>query len=244
MNTLVVLNAGLSTPSTTRMIAERIANAVEAQVTRRGESVELQFVDIRDFAQDLATMMTTGISSEKLKAVQDQITAADGLVATTPVFAASYSGLFKMFMDALDPDAINDMPVIIAATAGTPRHSLVLEYAMRPLFAYLRAKVVPTSVFAATDDFDSAEDLDSRIERAANQLADEIVSVSGTVGGLGPSFSDANLAKPKSAPSASGSGSALASGQRSNSRPKRSSGTSATDGFRDFQDLLRGHDGN
>jgi FMN reductase len=67
--------------------------------------------------------------------------------------------------------------VLIAATAGTARHSLALEHALRPLFAYLRAVVVPTSVFAATEDFGGAErtDLQRRIDRAAAELADEVV---------------------------------------------------------------------
>ena len=172
MNSLIVLNGGLGSPSTTRKLAERIAGAVDAQVGRRGESVAVEYIDIREYAADLATMMTTGIASEKLKAAQDKITAADAMIAASPVFAASYSGLFKMFMDTLDPNAITGMPVIIAATAGTPRHSLMLEYAMRPLLSYLRADVMSTAVFAATDDFGGEEGLDRRIERAASQLAD------------------------------------------------------------------------
>ena len=83
----------------------------------------------------------------------DRVHGADGLVVVTPVFAASYSGLFKTFFDVLDKDALDGKPVLIAATAGTARHSLVLDHALRPLFAYLHAVVVPTGVFAATDDF-------------------------------------------------------------------------------------------
>lgn len=100
--------------------------------------------------------------------------AADALVAVTPVFKASFTGLFKMFFDILDPKSLVGMPVIVAATAGTPRHSLVLEYAVRPLFAYLHASVVPTGIFAATDDFGSAagEALSERIARAARGVAE------------------------------------------------------------------------
>lgn len=98
------------------------------------------------------------------------MTGADGLVVVTPVFSASYSGLFKSFFDVLDKDVLAGTPVLIAATGGTARHSLVLEHALRPLFAYLRAVVVPTGVYAASEDW-GAEGLDGRIERAAEELA-------------------------------------------------------------------------
>ena len=80
-----------------------------------------------------------------------------------------------MFFDALDPDGLTGTPVLVAATAGTARHSLVLDHAMRPLFAYLRAVVVPTGVFAATEDFGS-HGLSDRITRAASELAAAVLS--------------------------------------------------------------------
>ncbi|WP_181008696.1 NAD(P)H-dependent oxidoreductase, partial [Streptomyces sp. SM12] len=81
------------------------------------------------------------------------VTSADALIAVTPVYNASYSGLFKSFFDLVDPTALAGTPVIVAATGGTPRHSLVLDHAMRPLFGYLRALTVPTGVYAATADW-------------------------------------------------------------------------------------------
>jgi FMN reductase len=92
------------------------------------------------------------------------------------VFTASYSGLFKSFFDLIDPDALTGKPVLVAATGGTARHSLVLEHALRPLFAYLRAAVVPTAVYAASEDWGSGGDeytegLPARIRRAGGELA-------------------------------------------------------------------------
>lgn len=94
----------------------------------------------------------------------------------TPVFTTSYSGLFKSFIDVLDPQSLTDMPVLIGATGGSERHSLALDYAMRPLFTYLHAVVVPTGVYAASTDWGSSGDstagaLPDRIERAARELA-------------------------------------------------------------------------
>ncbi|MDO5098400.1 MAG: NAD(P)H-dependent oxidoreductase [Corynebacterium sp.] len=188
MKRLVVLNAGVSTPSTTKMLSQRISGAVEAEITNRGEGLEVVDVDINTFVTDLATVMATGVYPAKLREVLDQVATADALIAVTPVFSASYSGVFKMFIDVLDQQALVDTPMIIAATAGTARHSLVLEYAMRPLFAYLKAIVMPTAVFAATDDFGAESELEARIAKAARQLATYLVEKPDGEAGLSPNL--------------------------------------------------------
>ncbi|MER8011412.1 FMN reductase [Streptomyces sp. NPDC094149] len=162
---LVVVSAGLSVPSSTRLLADRLAAAVD-----RHTPVEVEVVELRDLAVEIAHNLTNGFPGRALSAAQDAVTSADGLIVVTPVFSASYSGLFKSFFDVLDKDALEGMPVLIAATGGTARHSLVLEHALRPLFAYLRAVVVPTGVYAASEDW-GAEGLEGRVERAAGELA-------------------------------------------------------------------------
>ncbi|MFJ9814210.1 FMN reductase [Streptomyces sp. NPDC101151] len=164
---LVVVSAGLSVPSSTRLLGDRLAAAVERQAPDRAE---IQVVELRDLAVEIAHHFTNGFPGRKLAAALDAVTEADGLIVVTPVFSASYSGLFKSFFDVLDKDALAGKPVLIAATGGTARHSLVLEYALRPLFAHLRAVVVPTGVYAASEDW-GAEGLPERIERAAGELA-------------------------------------------------------------------------
>jgi FMN reductase len=127
-------------------------------------------------AQPIARL--TGFANASLRGSTDAITGADGLIAVTPVFSASYSGLFKTFFDVLDKESLTGTPVLLGATAGTARHSLVVEHAMRPLFAYLRAIAVPTGVFAAPEDWGGDGGVDralaGRIERAAGELADLI----------------------------------------------------------------------
>ncbi|MGW2828400.1 FMN reductase [Streptomyces sp. NPDC001286] len=162
---LVVVSAGLSVPSSTRLLGDRLAAAVD-----RHTPVEVEVVELRDLAVEIAHNFTNGFPGRALSAAQDAVANADGLIVVTPVFSASYSGLFKSFFDVLDKDALAGTPVLIAATGGTARHSLVLEHALRPLFAYLRAVVVPTGVYAASEDW-GAEGLDGRIERAAGELA-------------------------------------------------------------------------
>ncbi|WP_324786440.1 FMN reductase [Streptomyces sp. H51] len=162
---LVVVSAGLSVPSSTRLLADRLAAAVGRQAP-----ADVRVVELRELAVEIAHHLTNGFPGRNLAAALEAVTDADALIAVTPVFSASYSGLFKSFFDVLDRDALTGTPVLIAATGGSARHSLVLEHALRPLFAHLRALIVPTGVYAASEDW-GAEGLDGRIERAAGELA-------------------------------------------------------------------------
>jgi FMN reductase len=166
MTRIAVVSAGLSVPSSTRLLADRLTDAA---LEALGEA-EVDVIELRPLAHALADHLLTGFPSGDLAEAIETIRAADGLIVVTPVFAASYSGLFKQFFDVLEPEILDGKPVLVAATAGTARHSLVLEHALRPLFAYLHAVVVPTGVFAATDDFGDSG-LEGRIERAAGELA-------------------------------------------------------------------------
>lgn len=213
MAQLFVLAAGLSTPSTTRQVADAISTAVKGTAADR-ENVEVTTVELRELATDLAHAVTTGTSTPRLDEVKRDLSAADGLVAVTPVFKASYTGLFKMFFDVLDPDALNGMPTIIAATAGTARHTLVTEYALRPLLTFMRAVVVPTSLFAATEDFGGPEsaEFNQRVGRAARELTDLMLGKPG----LGP---DTSVTRP------------------------RKTGLNVEEDFVPFSQLLEGHTG-
>ncbi|MFF7647980.1 CE1759 family FMN reductase [Streptomyces canus] len=170
---LVVVSAGLSVPSSTRLLGDRLAAAVG-----RATALDTQVVELRELAVEIAQNFTNGFPGRALAAAQEAVAAADGLIVVTPVFSASYSGLFKSFFDVLDPEALAGKPVLIAATGGSARHSLVLEHALRPLFAYLKAVVVPTGVYAASEDW-GAEGLDGRIERAAGELTALMAGLSG-----------------------------------------------------------------
>ncbi|HVV22570.1 MAG TPA: FMN reductase [Pseudonocardiaceae bacterium] len=165
---LTAVSAGLSQPSSTRLLADRLVTAVRSGLADR--QVEVTVVELRELAVDIANNMVTGFPGPALADAIDQVANADGLIVVTPIFTASYSGLFKSFFDVLDNDLLVGKPVLIAATGGTARHSLALEHALRPLFAYLRAIVVPTAVYAASEDWGAAG-LAERIDRAAGELA-------------------------------------------------------------------------
>ena len=182
---IVVVSAGLSVPSSTRLLADLLGEATEQAIGARGEEVAVEYVELRPLAHALADNLLTGFAGGELAGALESVRRADGLVVVTPVFSASYSGLFKTFFDVMETGALDGKPVLIAATAGTARHSLVLEHALRPLFAYLHAVVVPTGVFAASEDFGAAgggtasDELHKRVERAAAELA-ALVSGPGT----------------------------------------------------------------
>ncbi|MEU4117341.1 FMN reductase [Kitasatospora sp. NPDC028055] len=173
---VAVVSAGLSKPSSTRLLADRLAESTVRRLGLEGREVEVTVVELRDLAVDIANNFVTGFPAAALRGAIGTVTGADAVIAVTPIFTASYSGLFKSFFDLIDHDALTGKPVLIAATGGTPRHSLALEHAVRPLFSYLRAVVLPTAVYAATDDWGTAGDpltdgLPGRIDRAAGELA-------------------------------------------------------------------------
>jgi FMN reductase len=175
--TIAVVTAGLSLPSSTRLLADRLAEASDRALRLYDEQVHVEMIELRDLAHDITNNLLTGFPGGELAEAVRIVTEADAVVAVTPVFSASYSGLFKSFFDVLEDDALAGKPVLLGATAGTARHSLVLEFAMRPLFAYLRALVVPTAVFAASEDFGSnaSGSLGERVDRAGRELADLVV---------------------------------------------------------------------
>jgi FMN reductase len=178
---LVVVSAGLSQPSTTRLLADRLSAAVDRHLRDAGAEPTVELIELREHAQDLTNNLLTGFPSLRLQATIDMVLSADGLIAVSPIFSASYSGLFKMFFDVVDRDGLSGKPTLIAATGGTPRHSLAIDHALRPLFAYLNAAVVATGVYAAAEDWGGGGvtadgSLVERIDRAARELATAMVT--------------------------------------------------------------------
>jgi FMN reductase len=166
---LVVVTAGTSDPSSTRMLADRTAQRVAALAAERGTTVTTRVIDLRELATDITTALTSQLITPKLQQAVDALAAADGVIAAAPVYKAGPSGLFTSFFHVLDNDLLIGTPAVLAATAGTARHALVVDDQMRSLFAYLRTLPVPTSLFAAPEDW--ADDaLNRRIDRAAFEL--------------------------------------------------------------------------
>lgn len=171
---IVVISAGLSQPSSTRMLADALSSASGRALHADGVETEFKTVELREHAHAITDMLLTRFPSAELREVLDAVKTADGIIMATPIFSAGPSGLFKMFLDLFTSEELEGKPVLLGATGGTARHTMVVESAIRPVLTYLRADVATTSVFAATDDWsgtDEANPLPSRIDRAGAQFA-------------------------------------------------------------------------
>ena len=175
---ILAVSAGLSTPSSTRMLADQLTREVSAALGTDGAEVAVETVELREHAHDLTDALLTRFPGGRVSSVIEKVRAADAIVAVTPIFNLGPASLFKLFFDALDIELWKDKPVLVGATAGTARHSLAIDYALRPMFGYLKADLVPTSVFAASADFGAdtegqadEQPLAVRVRRAAGELA-------------------------------------------------------------------------
>jgi len=166
---VVVVSAGVSTPSSTRLLADRIAQRAVDTLRASGTPVTVSVIDLAPIAVDIARSLVAGFPTEAVQEALDLLAKADAIVASAPVYKAGISGLFKSFADLIDNDLLIAKPVVLAATGGSPRHAMVVDEQLRPLFAFLRAIPTPTSVYAAPEDW-GASDLGNRIARAATEL--------------------------------------------------------------------------
>lgn len=170
---IAVISGGLGVPSSSRLLADRLAAATRSALEAHGDACVLETFELREHAHAITDHLLTGFATGRLRSMLDAVRGADGVILVTPVFSASYSGLFKSFLDVLEPGSLTAKPVLIGATGGTARHSLALEYAVRPVLAYARATVAPTAVFAASSDWgESHSGLAARIDQAGTELAD------------------------------------------------------------------------
>jgi len=165
---LTAFSGGFGYPSTTTQLVNLIVDHLGGELDGEPNRVEL-----RDVAGDLPDATTMGFPSDKLQEALKQVEQADLLVAASATFRGSYAGLFKAFFDLVDPVAMREKPVILAATGETPRHQLVIDHAMRPLFSYFGCLIVPTSVYATPDDWviggQPKQELDERVASIGKQ---------------------------------------------------------------------------
>lgn len=166
---IVMITAGTGNPSSTHKLGAEITDAIVAEAQARGATAHKIGVDLVQYAQDLATAVASGFISDGLRVAIANVKQADVVVVATPVYKAAPSGMFKMFIDILDEDAVLGTPTVLAATAGSQRHALVVDGQLRELFAFMRAMSVPTSIFAATADWQRPMALQKRVERAASE---------------------------------------------------------------------------
>jgi FMN reductase len=123
---LVVVSAGTSDPSSSRLLADRTATAVVATAKERGRETSVTVVDLRQMASEVSSALTSNVLGPGLTTAVDALRDADGLIVSTPVYGAGPSGLFTSFFQLIDDDLIIAKPVILAATAGSCRSPTVV----------------------------------------------------------------------------------------------------------------------
>lgn len=176
---IVAFSGNLQRPSRTRSLVEAIGSEAARLV-----NAELRVFDLLDAGPALAGSLTRTSLPLAAARLIDAIESADALVAGSPVYKGAYTGLFKHVFDLVEPDRLAGKPVAIAATGGGPRHALVVEHALRPLFGFFTALTVPTAVYAADGELARREVHDGyeianaalakRVSDAARQLAAQL----------------------------------------------------------------------
>ncbi|WP_413334212.1 NAD(P)H-dependent oxidoreductase [Brevibacterium sp. GP-SGM9] len=192
--TVLAVTTSLSEDSSTLKLSDRIlAEAVSAGEST-GVTVRTETINIRSLASALTDMALTGFRSEALDEAYSRVAAADAIVTVTPVYKVAPVGLHTLFWQLIDEKSLVGKAVLIASTGGTPRHSQAGETALRPMLSYLKGIVVPTTVFAATDDWGSIEggrSLTARVRQAGEELIGLAGDLSGIAGASGPARADA-----------------------------------------------------
>ena len=167
---IVGLSGNLTRPSKTRALVE----AIVGRVAGRFDATGVVF-DLRDFAPSLGNATRRIDLDPAADRALAAVTDADLLVAASPVYKGSYTGLFKHLLDLLEPGCLAGKPVLLAATGGGDRHALVIEHQLRPLFGFFEATTLGTGIYAAERDFTDgaprSEALFERLERAIEQFA-------------------------------------------------------------------------
>ncbi|MGO2863667.1 MAG: NAD(P)H-dependent oxidoreductase [Brevibacterium sp.] len=192
--TVLAVTTSLSEDSSTLKLSDRIlAEAVSAGEST-GVTVRTETINIRSLASALTDMALTGFRSEALEEAYARVAAADAIVTVTPVYKVAPVGLHTLFWQLIDEKSLVGKAVLIASTGGTPRHSQAGETALRPMLSYLKGIVVPTTVFAATDDWGSIEggrSLTARVRQAGEELIGLAADLSGIAGDSGAARADA-----------------------------------------------------
>lgn len=165
---VVAVSGSLHEPSKTTALIRAIA----AAVAERAE-VELEVIELTDIGPSLAGALRRdqlpATVEEKLVAIEG----ADLLIVGSPVYRASFTGLFKHLFDFVGQYELVGKPVLLAATGGGERHALIIEHQLRPLFAFFQALTLPLGVYASDTDFDgyviASDVLHARIALAAER---------------------------------------------------------------------------
>jgi FMN reductase len=165
---IVAVSGSLHRPSSTTALVAALAEAVARRL-----DADIELIELADVGPQLAGALDRAALTPDAERAVLSIEEADLLVVGSPVYRASFTGLFKHLFDFVDQHALTDVPVLLAATGGSHRHALTIEHQLRPLFAFFQALTLPVGVFAASEDFEHGEvrrpEILERIESAADR---------------------------------------------------------------------------
>lgn len=171
---VVVISSGHVPASSTARLGTLLGQRTADLLGSAGVPADVDHLELRTVAGSVTEALVSGERGPEVVAAVASVQAADALVLVTPTINASFSGLLKCFLDVLPMDALRGVPTVIGATGGTQRHTLVLDQAVRPMLAFLRAVVLPTCLFVTADEWDGAlpgVELGQRVDQAADELA-------------------------------------------------------------------------
>jgi FMN reductase len=167
---IIGLSGSPRRPSKTRALVEQVATEVTSHT-----NVRFDIFDLVDAGPGLGAALQRQDLTLPAARIIDAIEHADALIVGTPVYKGAYTGLFKHVFDLVEPRALVGKPVVLTATGGGPRHALVVEHALRPLFGFFEALTIPTAVYASDADFRDGQLVEpsilARVNAAAQQLA-------------------------------------------------------------------------
>ncbi|ACA95750.1 MULTISPECIES: FMN reductase [Burkholderia cepacia complex] len=170
---VVAISGSLQRPSRTLALTDAIVTALGAALP-----IETRLIELGEIGSRLAGALTRAQVPADLDALIRAIETADALVVASPVYRASYTGLFKHLFDLVRHDALVDVPVLLAATGGSERHALVIDHQLRPLFSFFQARTLPIGVYASESDFDqyqiASPALRERIALAVNRAVPQL----------------------------------------------------------------------
>lgn len=172
---VVAVSGNLGGRSRTRTLVDAVTREIGALAQESGTSVALTDITVGDLAPELGALTNPNAIPPGVAAALDAIVGADLLVVGSPVYKGSYTGLFKHLIDFIDPNALIGLPVVLTATGGSPRHALVIEHQLRPLFGFFQAQTAPTGVFALDSDFVDYRLTSPEIAARVRKAADEAV---------------------------------------------------------------------
>jgi FMN reductase len=159
-------------PSKTKALVELILQTLASRT-----KIEAQIIEIHTLGPGLTGALEREQLDDGAEAAVRAVETADLVIAATPVFRGSYTGLFKHFVDFIDQYALAAKPVMLAATGGSDRHALVIEHALRPLFAFLQAWTAPAGIYLSAGDFDGTAILNPEVYERIEMAVDDVVPV-------------------------------------------------------------------